>query len=290
MKDIFYQSSNKIDTIHASIWECENPKFVLQVVHGMQEHIGRYGEFAKFLNQNNIIMAGEDHLGHGKSTNNLGDFGSGDTINYVIKDVNTLHENLKSIYKIPVYILGHSMGSFITRYYISQYAVDKVIIMGTGNTPSFLAKLLISIATVQEKIYGTNHRSNFLTSLTTGSFVKNTKNGHWISYNEKNAIDYANDPLCGFKFTPSGFKFLGKILNLIQQQSTFSNVSNDTKILLISGKDDAVGANNSVEKVYTRYKKLGYDVNMHLFENMRHEILNEDNKEYVWNFIKDFLS
>lgn len=289
MKELYYKSSNGNDNVHASIWDCENPKFVLQVVHGMQEHIGRYEQFAKFLNENHIIMAGEDHLGHGKTATNLGDFGSGDTIKYVLLDINTLHEKLKQEYNVPVYILGHSMGSFITRYYISKYPVQKAIIMGTGNTLSIVAKFLTFLASFQEKIYGNDHRSDFLTNLTTGAFVKSVKGGAWISYNKKNAISYKNDPLCGFKFAPSGFKFLGQILALIQKETTFSNVDKNTEILLVSGKDDVVGANNGVEKVYNRYKKHDLNVKMHLFENMRHEILNETDNKIVYDFILNFL-
>lgn len=290
MKDLYYKSSNGVDDVHAGVWECENPKFVVQVIHGMQEHIGRYEDFAKFLNSNNVILAGEDHLGHGKTAKSLGHFGDGDTISYVLQDIHKLTQLLEKSYGVPVYLLGHSMGSFILRYYLSKYDVSKAVVMGTGNTPASIAKLLIFLAKTQEKIYGPEHRSDFLTNLTIGSFVKNTKGGHWISYNEENVKAYESDELCGFKFAPSGFLFLGSILYLIQQNSTIQNVKPYTKILFISGKDDLVGAKNGVEKVFNRYKNSGYDVEIKLFENMRHEILHENEKELVWNFLLSYFS
>lgn len=288
MKEFYYPSSNGIDNVESIIWECEKPRFALQIVHGMQEHIGRYADFAKFLNAHNVLVAGENHLGHGKTSKTLGDFGDGDTISHVIKDVHYLNEHLSKTYNVPVYILGHSMGSFITRYYISKYKTEKAVIMGTGNTPAFLANLLYALASIDEKIFGKEHRSEFLSALTTGSFVKSADGGNWISYNLENAEHYKKDPLCGFKFYPSGFKFLGRILSLIQREDTFKNANVD-KILLISGKDDVVGAHHGVEKVFNRYLKYLPNVEMKLFEDMRHEILNEKENQKVYEYVLKFL-
>ncbi|WBW49961.1 alpha/beta fold hydrolase [Peptoniphilus equinus] len=282
MEHIYYPSSNGEDTVHGILWPVEHPRYCVQIIHGMQEHIGRYHDLAKFLNKHGVYVAGEDHLGHGHTARDkahLGDFGRGDTVTYVLKDIRTLHNRLRAL-DVPVYFLGHSMGSFILRYYLSMTKVDRAVIMGTGNTPSSLASLLVFLARMDGRLHGSSHRSAFLQKLTTGNLITHADEGSWLSYNEANVKAYYADPLNAQAFAPSGYIFLGKLLDAIAKPQCYTQTKG-SELLLISGADDPLNANDAVKHVYDNYLKAGVTAEMVLMAHMRHEVLNEDGREEV---------
>lgn len=292
-KEIYFKSENKKDDIHASIYECENPKLILQVLHGMCEHIERYEDFANFLNKNNIILAGNDHIGHGKSASTLGYFGDGDNIEYAIKDVHQLSSLLKEEYNLPIIYLGHSMGSFILRYYISRYKTDKIILMGTGYVNNFLARLLLILSSTIGFFKGDKYISPLLVSLTTKNFARlvGGEKNEWISYNTENIKSFENDPLSGYDFTVNGYKTLANCLLKINKKETIQNTNINTEIFFMYGEDDPVGNfKKGVKKVYNKYKKSGFkNIKIKFFKNMRHEILNEKENIEVYNLILKYL-
>lgn len=294
MKEIlYYKSSNGINNIYAEIYNCENPKCVLQIAHGMCEYITRYEDFAKYLNKHNIVVAGNDHLGHGRSAEILGYFGEGDNLNYAVDDIEKLSLILKERYDLPIYYLGHSMGSFIMRYFISKYSAEKCILMGTGYIDDFSATVLDLLSIFISKVKGDKYVSKLLVKLSTGAYAKKVK-GHtydWISYNKKNVEKFANDPLCNYSFTVNGYRTLGKYLLKINTHFTIDRTNRETKILFVSGEDDPVGNfKKGVLKIYNKYKKKGFkNIKLIFYKNMRHEILNEDNREIVYSDILNFL-
>lgn len=290
--EIRYTSSNGIDEIDAIIWDCENPKYILQIAHGMCEYIDRYEPLAKFLNERNIIVAGNNHLGHGKTAKILGYFGNGDTLSNVISDINLLSNMLKEKYNLPIYYLGHSMGSFIMRYYISKYNVQKCILMGTGHISKFNARLLYLLSSIIVKIKGEKYVSGLLLNLTTGSYSNKDEGMYdWISYNKENIKNYVEDEFCGYPFTANGYKTLGQCLVKINDKSNLESTPKDTALLFISGSDDAVGGfKKGVRKVYNNYKNLGFkNLELKFYKNMKHEILNEENNKNVYEKIYEFL-
>ena len=292
-KDIYFKSSNGKDDIHAEIYQCDNPTLIVQVLHGMCEHITRYEDFANFLNENNIILAGNDHLGHGPTAEKLGYFGEGDTLEYVVNDVNTLSEKLKQEYNLPIVYLGHSMGSFILRYYISKYKTDKIILMGTGYVDNTSAKLLYNLANIISQFRGEYFISKMLVSMTTNKFAKMVKGDKhdWISYNKDNIKSFKDDALSGFDFTVNGYKTLATCLMKINSPETINKTDKSTEIFFLSGADDPVGNfKNGVKKVHSLYSDAGFkNLKIKFYNNMRHEILNEKDNKKVYNDILDYL-
>ena len=287
-----FKSTNKKDIISSTIWECENPKMVLQIVHGMCEHIGRYEEFAKYLNKYGIIVAGENHLGHGESATLLGYISTNNGDKYLREDVRAFNTYLKEKYNLPTFILGHSMGSFILRDYLRFYKEDKVIIMGTGNISKIEANLLYKLSSGLEKIFSGKKESKLLYTLTNGAYDLRVRDGKlgWLSYNKENIENYKKDRLCSFIFRINGYKVLSEILKNISTQKSIKQIDKNTKILLISGKDDPVGNfSKAVKKLYKEYRDENLDVRLKLVDKARHEILNEDNREEVYEYIKKYL-
>ena len=292
-KEIYYKSDNGSDTIYASVYECENPVMIVQVLHGMCEYVDRYEGFAEFLNSNNIILAGNNHLGHGKTAETLGFFSSENSLEHAVNDVKQLTDMLKREYNLPIVYLGHSMGSFLLRYYISEYEAEKAVIMGTGYIDDFSAMLLLLLSSVISAFKGETYRSPLLVKMTTEKYARMVHGSKhdWISYNRENIAAYVKDPYCNFDFTVNGYKTIAKCLLKINKKSTVQKTDNSMKILFISGRDDPVGNfGKGVVKVYKKYKKAGFkNLRLRLLNNMRHEILNEDNKNKVYNIILNFI-
>lgn len=291
--EIYFKSSNKKNDIRALIYDCEKPTLIVQMLHGMCEHIERYEEFAEFLNAHNIIFAGNDHLGHGKSTDYLGYFGTGDTIEYAVDDVNKLSLILKEKYDLPIVYIGHSMGSFILRYYISKYNTDKIVLMGTGYINNISAFTLKTLSSIIALLKGEKYTSKLLVNLTTNKFARMVKgNKHdWISFNEENIKSFENDPYCNFDFTVNGYKTLANCLLKINNKNRLNKSNKSTEILFISGAEDPVGNfKKGVLKVYKIYKNAGFkNIKFKFLKNMRHEILNEKEKDEVYKILLDYL-
>lgn len=190
--------------------------------------------------------------------------------------------------------MGHSMGSFIMRYYISKYKVEKCILMGTGYIGELPATILVLLSKLIGAFKGDKYVSKLLVSLSTGAYAKRIKGDtyDWISYNEENIKAFAEDPLCNYFFSVSAYKYLGKYLLKINKRKTIEDTDKDTEILFVSGSDDPVGNfERGVLKVYNKYKKFGFkNLKIRFFKNMRHEILNEKDNLAVYKFLSDFLA
>ncbi|MBO5479324.1 MAG: lysophospholipase [Clostridia bacterium] len=303
MVESFYFTSSTGDKLYAKKWRDEEIKQyrgVVQLVHGMQEHIGRYDEFANVLADNGYIVVGHDHLGHGSSVKNEEDFGyfaKKDGWNRLAEDVHILQNKVSKEYlELPYIIFGHSMGSLVTRTYLTKYQ-DKlagVILSGTSGQKAGL--LVGQVLTKLIMLFrGERYRSNLLEYLVTGSFNKkfkpNRTNADWTTRNEEEVDKYQKDPKCGINFTANGY------LNLLQGTYYLSKQKNIDKtmkvpILLISGDKDPVGGmGKGVIKVTHMLEKAGLEnVKIRLFKDARHELLNETNKDEVYYVIFNWLN
>ena len=154
---------------YAVMWQIVKPKAVLQIVHGMVEHIERYDEFARFANNAGYLVVGHDHVGHGETVKDPEDYGAfPKNWQDLITDVHTLQREVSKKYPdIPYIILGHSMGSFITRLYLAKYGrdVDAAIIMGTGQQPRVQTWTAIGLTKILRVLHGEKYRSKFLEQL-----------------------------------------------------------------------------------------------------------------------------
>lgn len=288
MESVYYPSADGKTTIHAVIWQPENQiRGVVQIIHGMAEYAQRYSGFAEELVKNGFAVVAEDHLGHGASVLSpdcLGYFSEAGGHELVLQDVRTLTVKAKELFpNKPYFLLGHSMGSFFCRKYISLYGneLSGAIIMGTGDMPAAVLNLAKFLTRCQAKKYGWGYKSNFINNLAFGGYNKKINPQRtqfdWLSVNEENVDKYIADELCGFPFTLSGFAGLFGIMKEACKAKTVAAVPKNLPVYFVSGKEDPVGGYaKGVIKTYNRFIKAGIeDISMTLYEGARHEILND---------------
>lgn len=303
-KEEFYFSSRDNHTqIHAIRWipDLGKPDYIVQIVHGMAEHIERYEEFASFLTDRNILVTGEDHLGHGKSVRedkNPGYFCEQDPATVVVRDVHRLKKITQEMYpEIPYIILGHSMGSFITRNYLCRYGsgIDGAIICGTGMQPAALVNMAKLIVNIQHIFMGDNHISHFLDMITFGAYNKRIENPRtskdWLTKDEEAVDKYLKDSLCGFTFTVNGFRTLFELISRIQKKKNLEKIPLTLPVLIISGRDDPVGDyGRGVKAAYKSLENIGMKkLSMKLYDTDRHELLNETDRESVYEDVCNWI-
>lgn len=298
-EEFYFDSRDRQSKIHAVKWipDVEKPVCIFQIVHGMAEHIERYDEFARFLAQKGILVVGEDHLGHGKSVPEGGTYGyfcEEDAAGVLVRDVHRLKKIMQEQYPGILYlIMGHSMGSFITRNYLFNYGsgVGGAVIVGTGMQPKLTLVAARTITAVQKVFLGSRHVGKFIDKASFGKFNDRFQPARtevdWLSRNEENVDRYIADPLCGFVFTLNGFATLFQLIHNCYDTAKLEKMPKQLPILLVSGTDDPVGDyGKSVEKVYHSYQEQGMqNVQMKLYEKDRHELLNEIDREQVYGDI-----
>lgn len=276
-------------------------KAILQISHGMVEFIDRYENFAEFLTNNGILVTGNDHLGHGGSVKDKSDWGYFGENGYdvVLRDILTLTNITKELYpNKPYFLLGHSMGSFLARLYTIRYGafLNGAIIMGTGQQNKSTLSVAKTLTKLVEKTKGERYRSKFLNGLVLGSYNKKWEPSEthvdWLTKDKAICDWYYHEPRCHFIFTANGFYNLFSLIEQIVDKNNIEQMSKDLPILVISGEDDPVGNFGKDPKALADiYKEVGIeDVELKLYSNDRHEILNELDKDAVYNDILDWLN
>lgn len=296
-KEFFYPSKDGMTQIHAIEWIPEGEvTAVLQICHGMVEYIDRYHDFAEFLASNGVYVIGHDHLGHGQSITSeekLGYFHHTNGNDVVVSDIHSLRKITEEKYpNIPYYIMGHSMGSFLVRQYLGTYSegIAGAVIMGTGDQPTPIVQGGMLICKIIAAFKGWEHRSNFVNNLAVGGYEK--KMGlEWLSKNVENQEKYLADPLCGYMFTLNAYYNMFKGLYLMNQYEKAAKALKSLPMLFVSGAEDPVGGfGKGVEKVAGNYRKKGYEnIRVKLYQDDTHEILNELDREVVYQDILSFL-
>lgn len=300
--DFHFLSANGITNIHCRMWSPEgDPRGVVQIVHGVAEHIGRYHDFAAFLTEHGFVAVGDDHLGHGLSVNNeseIGWFAEKDGWNLIVKDEKTLRDMMREKYPgVPLILLGHSMGSFMARTYIGYYPddFDLCILSGTGHTPGAVCRAGRMIARREIRRHGSKYRSATLQNMAFGSYLKGIENPigphDWICRDEKVIQAYEADPLSGFDGTAELMYEMMVGLEMIGNNSHNMKIKKDLPILMISGDADPVGGwEKGVRTVFNRFKSIGMqDVTIKIYPGMRHEVLNEIGKQEVWDDVLSWI-
>ena len=278
-----------------------NIKGIFQIVHGAAEHAKRYSKFAEKLNELGYVVIGDDHSGHGltaKNRENLGFFGEENGWNSMVEDEMLITKQMMEQYPDkPIILFGHSMGSFIVRDYLTRNpkGISKCIICGTGYTNAFMTKLALYMVRNEKKNNGIMYRSERIDKLTFGGFNKKFKptktDFDWLSKEGTEVDKYISDELCGFIFTVKGYEDLFTGVKYINSREAFNKTAKNIPILMISGAKDPVGASGKgVKKVYNKLKNSGVeDITLKLFEEGRHEILNETNRNDVYNNIIQWI-
>ena len=300
--EITYLSADGLTTIHATLWLPEGePRAVLQIAHGMQEYIGRYEPFAVYLTEHGFAVAGNDHLGHGRSVTSedkLGYFAKKNGNACVLKDMHTLREHMQALYPdLPYFVMGHSMGSFLMRQYIESHGegLSGAVIMGTGTQPAATLALGKLICRLIAAFRGWEYRSSLVENIAFGSYNKKIhpqKTKHdWITKDESVVKKYESDPWCMFQFTVNGFYNMFLSIQRCQKEENVRRIPRDLPVLFASGAEDPVGNyGKGVKAAYEQCLKCGLrNVKIRLYENDRHEILNETDKKTVWQDLLSWL-
>lgn len=292
-----FMSKDGRTPVHAVRWvpESGNCRAILQIIHGMTEFIERYEPFAKYLAEHDILVVGHDHIGHGQSVltkKDWGFFAHGNPAAILLQDMHKLRKIMQKEYKgVPYFMLGHSMGSFLLRSYLSSRGkgLSGAIVMGTGFTDPRMSQAGIALTNLLSKVYGWRHRSGLLTRIALGSNKRFDMTGKhpensWLTRDEKIAKWYYKHPACTYVFTLNGYRALFETVKHSCRQENADRIRKKLPLLLVSGADDVVGDyGKGVKKAREMYRKAGIeDLKMVLYKNDRHEILNELDRDKVF--------
>ena len=296
-KQIIFASTSGISDIFSEAYypnENIEKKAVVQIAHGMAEHHERYEHFIEFLNNNGIVVYINDHLGHGKSVtsnNELGYFGKEAGYVYLVDDMKKLSDIAKEENPgLPFILFGHSMGSMLARLYTEKYGdnLDGVVYCGTTG-PNSAAGIGIALTKTIAKLKGDHYRSELINKLAFGTYNNKIKpqrtDFDWLTTDNEIVDKYIADPYCGFLFTANGYRDLMTLISVISRSDWYTSVPRNLPICIISGADDPVGAyGKGIITVFDSLAETFHDhIEYTLYDGMRHEILNEPEKEKVYN-------
>ena len=287
-KEFTVPSSDGVHQVHAVLWvPGEEPKAVVQLVHGICEYALRYDPFARFLAENGFAVVGHDHLGHGLTAKGTEEYGYFTGWWDLVHDVRSVQLKVKESYpELPWFMLGHSMGSFVARTFLIDYPgeVDGCILSGTGQESALTVaagKLLTGL--------GDPHKVNKLFyDLSIGAynrkFAPARTGADWICRDEKVVDAYLADPLCNFPTKAGMNHAMRSGLQYVARKKNLTKMDKDTPVYFFAGDADPVGAmGKGVQKVAGWFREAGMkDVTVKLYPGGRHEMLNETNREEVF--------
>lgn len=301
--EITFPSSDGIHTIYADIYTPKNvtAKGVVQLCHGMRDYVKRYEALAEYLTGEGYILAGNAHLGHGKSVQDDADFGyfaDTDGIRYLLKDIHSMNKYLRATYPaLPLFLMGHSMGSFLARLYTVRHphSVVGVIIHGTaGPNPAVpLGKLCVGISKL---FHGARYRSKFLAKLAffgyNSKFPKEEGASAWLTRDVALVANREDDPFTKFVFTVGAYGDLFEMLRSSNEKKWFESYPKDMPTLIMSGDMDPVGNyGRGPEYVYKRLLLEGASqLTLKIYEGARHELFSESNRDEVFRDMVEWLS
>lgn len=301
-KDFYIPSRDGVHRLHVVLWEPEGEvRAVVQISHGMIEMIDRYEDFALFLNRHGYAVIGNDHLGHGLTAGNDADLGYFCLRNMsatVVADLHRVTRYAKKKYKKkPYFMLGHSMGSFMARRYLMTYGMDLdgCVICGTGSQsrPVLIAGPVV--ANALRLVFGDRFRSRLLERNAFGTYQKRIPNprtkSDWMT-RDTAIVDWCrSNKYCSFRFTLNGYRTLFEVLSFIQKRQNIDRIPKELPLFFIAGGQDPVGHyGRDVRRISAGYEKAGVeDVSLKIYQEDRHEILNELDRDLVYRDVLSWL-
>lgn len=279
--------------------EKQSYKGIVQLVHGMSEYKERYIPFMEYLAEQGYVTVIHDHRGHGKSVLSVDDLGYmyGGGAEALLMDIKTVNNDIRKKYPdLPLILFGHSMGSLAVRALAANYddLMDMLIVCGSpSQNPA--RPLGTLIAKIEKAFWGERHRSQLIRFLTFGSFAmrfKEEKNPHaWVCSDPEVYRQYGESDLCGFTFSVDGYLTLFELLKQAYDIKHWNCKNSKMPVLFVAGEDDpCIGNPRRYAKAVKAMRKAGYaDVRGKLYADMRHEILNEKNKEKVYHDVAAYI-
>ena len=278
-------------------YEISEPKAVVQIAHGMEEHQLRYKEIAEYLNSCGFAVVTADMRGHGADAPVLGHFADKDGWKLLVSDMIGIRKYISKVYPDkPVYLLAHSMGTIISRVMLQKHShsYEKVVLTGYPNAPAALP-VALALSESLRTVCGPTFRSAVLREMTTGVFnkaIKNPRTGSdWLSNVPENVDRFLADPLCGQGFTAAAYGDLYALVEKMSHPERYTDVNADMRILMLRGTDDpATGGNKGAEDSRRVLREAGFGMLAYIdYEGMRHELLSEKDSGRVRRDISDFF-
>ena len=300
MRTEHYYDSCGAGKIRACVWAPEGrPKAIVQLVHGIAEHVERYDDYASWLNEQGILVVAEDHMGHGKSVGDgiVGYFYGGWFA--AVKDTYALLKQTMEKYPgVPYVLFGHSMGSFMVRTILADYpdsGIAGCIVCGTAWQPAALLKVALPMCKFMCRNGGDKKPSSALKKMMFGSYNQKVEHvrteNDWLTRDDRIVGMYNDDPMCGFTATAGLYRDMLMGIDYIQKPASLDKMDKETPVLFVAGSADPVGAyGQGVELAAKAFKDAGMeDVELKLYPMCRHEILNEINHIQVYEEIQNWI-
>lgn len=277
--------------LHTYVYDnVKSPKAIVLIVHGMMEHAGRYDHFARFLNENGYIVVANDLRGHGHSAvDKKFGFGEKDIFFESVQDEIVILEKLKDAYDMPIYLFGHSYGSMLSQAIIQNTSiVEKCVLCGTANGSSAIMKSGSGLSKFLSLFKNERSGGGFIEKMCIKNYGKKFENGNWLTRDNAVFEAYNQDEFCGGSFP---FSFYKSMLTNMSKLNAGVNKIGRKKIFIIGGACDPVGSKGKqITSLNKFYLKNNIDSRCKVYKDCRHELLNELNKDEVYNDILEFFN
>jgi alpha-beta hydrolase superfamily lysophospholipase len=269
------------------------PRAVVQIVHGLAEHGGRYAHFAGALNAAGYAVYADDHRGHGLTAPTLGDLGffsAAQGWRKCIDDLVLLHRHIAADHPgLPIFLFGHSMGSFMARQLAHEHgdSLTGLILSATDGRPSLLARAGRVVARLERLRMGPRGRSELLYTLSfrrfNQAFAPTRTSFDWLTRDPAEVDAYRADPRCGFRATTQLWVDLLDAFDQLAEPAQVARLPKHLPIRLITGGRDPVSKQGGgVESLVADYRRAGLqNVSHHLYPDARHDLLHEINRAAV---------
>lgn len=272
--------------------DVQNPKGVVQIVHGMVEYGARYDGFARFLNEHGFVVVADDHRGHGNTDSDSLGYCKGNMFYDTVTDEGAITDYYKAKYPgLKYFVLGFSYGSFLTQSYLSRFGdkIDGAVIAGSNYKKDFEVYLGSFVAHLAPE----KKAAKFIEKQSFGAYSKKFTDGEWLSVDAENNAAYHADKFCSFTCSNRFYRDFFKGLKSLYTKDYIAKLPKELPVLLASGNDDPVGdMGKGVKKLYDFYThKAGMRrAELKLFEGSRHEFLNEkQNRAEKWGALVEFF-
>lgn len=297
----YYYNSCGAGQIRTCVWTPDRePKAIVQLVHGIAEHVERYDDYASWLNDRGILVVAQDHMGHGKSIGKDGIQGyfHGGWFSAVEDTYSLLRQTMEKYPGVPYILFGHSMGSFIVRTILAKHpdsGIAGCIVCGTAWQPAVLLKVALPMCKLLCRNGGEKKPSSTLKKLMFGSYNQKVEHvrteNDWLTRDDRIVDAYNRDPLCGFTATAGLYRDMLTGIAFIQQKESLNAMNKETPILFVAGSADPVGAyGQGVEQAVKEFRECGMrSVSLKLYPMCRHEILNEINNTQIYEDIQNWI-